>query len=87
MEVYVNDMLVKSLRFKDHFTHLVEMFDVLCIYGMKLNLSKCVFGVSLGKFLGFMVNQWGMETNLNKIMVVLEMEASRTISKGSLTIN
>lgn len=56
MEVYVNDMLVKSLRVEDHFIHLAEMFNVLRIYGMKLNLSKCAFKVSLGKFLSFMVN-------------------------------
>lgn len=56
MEVYINNMLVKSFHTEDHLTHLVEMFDVLCVYEMKLNPSKCAFEVSSGKFLGFMVN-------------------------------
>ena len=45
---------------------------------MKLNPSKCVFGVSSGKFLGFMVSQRGIETNPDKIKVVLEMTPPRT---------
>lgn len=56
MKVYVDNMLVKSLHAKDHLTHFAEMFDVLCMYERKLNSNKCAFGVSLGKFLGFMVN-------------------------------
>lgn len=56
MEVHVDDMLVENVRAEDHLAHLVEMFDVLRVYGMKLNTNKCKFGVSSGKFLGFMVN-------------------------------
>lgn len=61
MEVYVDDMLVKSIHVKDHLTHLSEMFDVLCKYWMKFNLNKCTFGVSSYKILRFMVNQWGIK--------------------------
>lgn len=57
MKVYIDDILVKSLYAEDHLTHLFEMFDVLCIYKIKLNLNKCAFGISSSKFLGFMVNQ------------------------------
>lgn len=56
MEVYVNDMLVKSLLAEDLLTHLSKMFNILRRYKMKLNPNKCAFGVSFGKFLGFMVN-------------------------------
>ena len=56
MEVYVDDMLVKSKEAKSHLDNLQEIFDTLRKYWMKLNLAKCVFGVSLGKFLGFMVS-------------------------------
>ena len=56
MEVYVNDMLVKSLRAEQHIQHLEETFQVLSRYKMKLNLAKCAFGVALGKFLGFIVH-------------------------------
>ena len=56
IQVYVDDMLVKSLREKDHLNDLQETFDTLRSYNMKLNPSKCVFGVTAGKFLGFMVS-------------------------------
>ena len=54
MEVYIDDMLVKTRERPDHTKHLQETFDLLSMNGMKLNPLKCVFGVSLGKFLSFM---------------------------------
>ena len=57
MEVYVDDMLVKSKAAWDHVTYLAEMFKILRVYRMKLNPLKCAFGVYSGKFLGFMANQ------------------------------
>ncbi|KAL2491527.1 Uncharacterized protein Adt_27155 [Abeliophyllum distichum] len=57
MEVYVDDMLVKSVNAEDHIGHLREMFGILRKYRMKHNPLKCTFGVALGKFLGYMVNQ------------------------------
>ena len=56
VEVYVDDMLVKSLDEKKHLDDLEETFDTLRQYKMKLNPSKCAFGVVLGKFLDFMVS-------------------------------
>ena len=56
VQVYVDDMLVKSLHKNDHLNDLQETFDTLRSYNMKLNPSKCVFGVTAGKFLGFMVS-------------------------------
>lgn len=67
MEVCIGDMLVKSKQVENHTTNQVDMFTILKEYGMKLNPKKCVFGVSLGKFLGYMVNQYGIEANLDKI--------------------
>ena len=63
MEAYINDMLVKSKERPNHTKHLQETFELLRTNGMKLNPLKCVFGVSLGKFLGFMVTQRGIEAN------------------------
>ena len=63
MEVYVDDMLVKSKVASDHVAHLAEMFKILRAYCMKLNPLKCAFDVASGKFLGFMVNQRGIEDN------------------------
>ena len=56
MEVYIEDMLVKSVKVKLHITHLAEVYQVLKSYNMKFNPAKCAFGVSVGKFLGFIVN-------------------------------
>jgi hypothetical protein len=75
VEVYVDDMLVKSLKSEDHLSDLQEAFDVLRHYKMKLNPMKCAFGVSSGKFLGFMVSHRGIEANPEKIKAVMEMES------------
>jgi hypothetical protein len=56
VEVYVNDMLVKTKDERKHLEDLKETFETLRRYRMKLNPNKCVFGVSSGKFLGFMVS-------------------------------
>ena len=73
MEVYIDNMLVKSIKAELHIIHLAEVFQVLKSYNMKLNPAKCAFGVSLGKFLGFIINRRGIEANPNKIKVVLYM--------------
>ena len=64
MEVYIDDMLVKSVKVELHIAHLAESFQVLKNYNMKLNPTKCDFGVSVGKFLGFMVNNRGIEMQI-----------------------
>ena len=56
VQVYVDDMLVKSLRKDDHLSDLQETFNIFRAYNMKLNSNKCVFRVTAGKFLGFMVS-------------------------------
>ena len=79
IQVYVDDMLVKSLRENDHLNNLQETFDTLRSYNMKLNPSKCIFGVITGKFLGFMVSQRGIEVNPEKVQAILELEPPRTL--------
>ena len=79
VQVYVDDMLVKSLHENDHLNDLQETFDTLRSYSMKLNPSKCVFGVTTGKFLGFMVSQRGIEVNPEKVRAILELEPLRTV--------
>jgi hypothetical protein len=56
VEVYVDDMLVKSIRAAGHIAYLRETFETLRTHKLKLNPTKCAFGVSSGKFLGFMVS-------------------------------
>ena len=56
VQVSIDDMLVKSRREKDHLEDLRETFDTLSSYNIKLNPGKCAFGVTAGKFLGFIVS-------------------------------
>ena len=79
VEVYVDDMLVKSLDEGSHLDDLQETFETLRRYKMKLNQSKCAFRVSLGKFLGFMDSQRGNEANPDKIQTILNMEPLKNI--------
>ena len=81
VQVYVNDMLVKSRREEDHLEDLRETFDTLRSYNMKLNLGKCAFGVTAEKFLGFMVSQRGIEVNPDKIRAILEMTPPRNVKE------
>ena len=74
-------MLVKSRRKDDHLEDLKETFDTLRSYNMKLNLSKCAFGVTAGKFLGFMVSQKGIEANPDKIQAIVEMAPPRNMKE------
>ena len=67
MDVYVDDMLVKSKEELTHLDDLKETFSTLKQYQMKLNPSKCAFSVVLGKFLGFKVSQRGIEANPEKV--------------------
>ena len=81
VEVYVNNMLIKSKEEKDHLDDLKEMFNTLRQYSMKLNSSKCAFEVSSGKFLEFMVSQRGIEANLEKVKAILEMFSPKTVKE------
>ena len=73
MEVYVDDVLVKSLQKENYVTDLQEMFVLLQKYNMKLNPAKCAFGVGSRKFLGFMVNNRGIEANPSKVQELLDL--------------
>ena len=75
MEVYIDDMLVKSKQRLDHVAHLQQTFDLLREYGMKLNPLKCAFGVSASRFLGFMVTQRGIEANPAQLKAILQSSA------------
>ena len=81
MEVYVDDMLVKSKEELIHLDDLRETFATLKQYQMKLNPGKCVFGVASGKFLRFMVSQRGIEANLEKVQAIIDMASPRTVKE------
>ena len=78
MEVYIDDMLVKTREHPDHTKHLQETFNLLRTNGMKVNPLKCAFGVSSGKFLGFMVTQRGIEANPIQLRAIMESQPPTT---------
>ncbi|CAL2276653.1 unnamed protein product [Prunus armeniaca] len=81
MEVYVDDMLVKAPKRADHLKNLTEAFSLLRQYRMKLNPSKCTFGVSSGRFLGYLVTQRGIEAHPRQIKAILEMKLPSTVKE------
>ena len=81
MEVYVDDMLVKSRMARNLLEHQGQMFEILRRYQMKHNPLKCAFGIGSGKFFSFMVNQQRIETNPKKIKVLLEMSSPKKLKK------
>ena len=81
MEVYVDNMLVKSKQEELHLDDLRETFETLRKFQMRLNPAKCVFGVLSSKFLGLMVSQQGIEANLEKIKAILDMTSPRNVKE------
>ena len=63
IEIYVDDMVVKSKVVSGHLGDLSRIFDVLRRHKLRLNSSKCSFGMGLDKFLGYMVTHRGIEVN------------------------
>jgi hypothetical protein len=61
VEVYIDDIVVKSAEFSSHVVDLRKAFDKMCWYGLKMNQRKCPFGVSVDKFLGFVIHEHGIE--------------------------
>ena len=63
IEVYIDDMVVKSKLVYDHVRDLDDIFEILRRHKLHLNASKCSFGVGSGKFLGYMVTYRGIEVS------------------------
>ena len=67
IEVYVDNMIAKSRTLRKHLIDSRKLFKCLVKYRLRLNPNKCVFGASLRKLLGFIVNQRGIEVDLAKV--------------------
>ena len=77
IEIYIDDVVVKSTRQKDHIAHLHQGFDMLRRHQLKLNPMKCAFGVRGGNFLGFLVHQRGVEIDENKTKAILQAKSPK----------
>ena len=76
-EVYLDDMIAKSRTEDEHLVNLRKLFGRLRKYQLKLNPTKCTFGVKSGKLLGFIVSQKGIEIDPEKVKAMLEMQVPR----------
>ena len=70
VEVYIDDMVVKRKLVFEHVGDLTSIFEILKERKLRLNVSKCSFGVGLGKFLGYMVTHRGIEVNPDQIKAI-----------------
>ena len=78
IEVYVDDMIIKSREGESHVANLKKLFERLRKYQRKLNSSKCTFGVTSRKLLGFIVSSRGIEVDPSKIKAIQDMHVPRT---------
>ncbi|XP_057790905.1 uncharacterized protein LOC131007998 [Salvia miltiorrhiza] len=81
ISVYVDDMLVRSIRAEDHVSDLEEIFTVIRDHRLMLNPAKCTFGVTTGKFLGHKVTPAGIEVNSDKVKAIIDMTPPRGIKE------
>nr|KYP43933.1 Transposon Ty3-I Gag-Pol polyprotein [Cajanus cajan] len=81
MEVYVDDMVIKSTSPNDHLRDLTTIFDEVRRHHMQLNPAKCTFGVAGGKFLGFMLSKRGIEANPDKCQAIIDMRSPRNVKE------
>ncbi|XP_057739852.1 uncharacterized protein LOC130956943 [Arachis stenosperma] len=81
IEVYVDDMVVKTKDGSSHIQDLEEIFAQVRKYNMRLNPEKCAFGVRGGKFLGFILTNRGIEANPEKCQAILNMQSPTSIKE------
>ena len=78
VEVYVDDMIVKSKDRECHKTNQRKFFERIKEYRLRLNPQKCTFGVTIGKLLGFLVSDRGIEVDPSKIKAILDMSPPKS---------
>ena len=81
IEIYIDNMLVKSKVKSDHVNDLENIFDILRMYKLRLNASKCSFGVESGKFLSYMVTHRVIKVNPDQIKAINNLQPPRNPKK------
>ena len=74
IEVYIDDMVVKSKVVSEHIGDLRNIFEILRKHKLRLNASNCFIGVGPGNFLGYMVTHWGIEINPDQIKAINSLQ-------------
>ena len=77
IEIYIDDMVVKSKMVSEYLGDLRTIFEILRNHKLRLNASKCSFGVGSGKFLGYMVIHRGIEVNPDQIKAINNLQSPR----------
>ena len=77
IKVYIDNMVVKSKLVSGHVRDLGDIFKVLRRHRLRLNVSKCSFGVGSRKFLAYMVTHRGIEVNPDQIRTIHSMQPPR----------
>ena len=78
IEVYVDDMIAKSIENESHTDTLRKLFETLRKFQLKLNPAKCTFGATSGKLLGFIVSERRIEVDPDKVKVIQNLLPPRT---------
>ena len=81
IEDYVDDIVVKTKTTGDHFTILQKVFERCRLYKLRMNPLKCAFGVTVGKFLGFLVHQRGINVDPSKVQAIITMQPLATLTQ------
>ena len=81
IEVYVDDIIIKSKESANHLDDLRKFFARLRKYNLKLNPAKCVFGVPAGKLLGFIVSRRGIELDPSKIKAIRDLPPPKSMKE------
>ena len=81
IEIYIDDMVVKSKVTSEHMKDLGNIFEILRKHKLRLNASKCSFGVGSGKFLGYMVTHQGIGVNPDQIRAINNLQPPRNPKK------
>ena len=81
IEVYIDDMVVKSKIVSKHIGDLTNIFKILRGHKLRLNVSKCSFGVGSRKFLGYMVTHRGIEVNSNQVKTINSLQPPQNPKK------
>ena len=77
IEVYIDDMVVKSKIVSEHIRDLTNIFEILRGHNLRLNASKCSFEIGSGKFIGYMVTYRGIEVNPDQIKAINNLQSPR----------
>ena len=77
IKVYINDMMVKIKKVSKQVRDLRNIFEILRKHKLRLNASKCSFGVGLGKYLGYMVTHRRIEVNPDQIKAINSLQSPR----------